>query len=91
VDVLSNCRAEQLHEETVPYVASMLSEIIEGLEGDFEKLADVKEMDAGPGELYLGGVGDIQRGFRGDRQRTQHQERLRAGIEVWSLRSNKAT
>ena len=46
VDVLSNCRAEQLHTETVPCIAYMLSEIVDGLNAEFEKLADSMEKDA---------------------------------------------
>lgn len=38
IDVLSNCRAEQLNDETVPCIADMLSEIIEALEGLFHSL-----------------------------------------------------
>jgi hypothetical protein len=51
VDVLSNCRAEQLHDETVPCIARMLSEIVEALETLFEDLADAIEKDAGALEV----------------------------------------
>ena len=47
VDILSNCRAEQLHTETVPCIAYMLSEIVDALETQFGDLADAMEKDAG--------------------------------------------
>jgi len=43
IDVLSNCRAEQLHVETVPCIADMLSEIMEALGGLFHSLVGATE------------------------------------------------
>ncbi|MGA2642692.1 MAG: hypothetical protein ABSG21_17520 [Spirochaetia bacterium] len=47
VDLLSNCRAEQLHDETVPCIACMLSEIMEGLDTEFDSVAEAMEKDEG--------------------------------------------
>jgi hypothetical protein len=61
VDALSNCRAEQLEDETIPRAALMLSDIADGLEAEVERVAKAMEEGRGEPAMARGRLGESEK------------------------------